>query len=817
MRGFLQDLRYSLRQLKKSPAFAITAVLTLALGIGANVAVFTVMNATLLNPSGVPHPDGVVALRAGYKFGDLANISISPPDFEDSVEGKEVFTSTAVLSSVSFNYARDSGPPELLNGAQVSWQWFDVFWAQPMLGRVFRPEEDVPGANHEVVLSYRTWQKRFGGDRNVIGRKLQLNREYYEVVGVMGPAFAWPNKAELWTPLALKPSQLTDPNFRFNEYLFGVARLRPGKTNAEANAYLGQRVAMVRAAAAQRGATFVSDGGWREFSMPLIDYVSGDLRKPLSLMLGAVALVLLIACANIAGLQLARASGRQREVSIQIALGSSRSRLMRQAFAESLLLSVSGVVVGIALAHFVVPALLSLSAPSVFLNVTPKLNIAVLLFVASIGALCALLCGTAPAWHMTHSKWFQALQESGRSETASPTRQRLRSSLVVVEIAVAMLLLFGAGLLVRSLQELQSVQTGFDPSHLITGAVTLPDSTYKNDEQRENFYVALENQLRNLPGAQKVAIVDALPFSGNGGSSSFSIKGQVVPKGDPGPHANIRLVTADYFNTLGIPLLRGRVFTTGDRATTQPVVVIDDVLARQYFGNQEPLGQQINFGGKDTKDDPLRTIVGIVKHARASSLESDTNEGFYYFPIDQVPDKSAYIAVRTSGAPMAMVNAVRDALRAVDSGQALYDVKTMDERVDESLLGRRFIVVLLSIFAGLALLLSALGLYGVISYSVKLRTRELGVRMALGAQRGDVLQLVLGRGMQLAAIGIVVGLLTTFALGRLLNSMLYQVSVFNPLALLATSSLLAATVLLASYIPARRAAQLDPMRTLREE
>jgi predicted permease len=775
------------------------------------------MNATLLNPSGVPHPDGVVALRAGYKFGDLANINVSPPDFEDATEGKEIFTSAAVMNGASFNYTRDSAMPELLNGAQVSWQWFDVFWARPMLGRVFRADEDVPGANHEVVLSYRTWQKRFGSDPNVLGRKLELNREYYEVVGVMGPDFAWPNKAELWTPLALKPSVLTDPNSRFNEYLFGVARLRPGKTNAEANAYFGHRIELVRAAAAQQGSSFVSDGGWREFSMPLIDYVSGNMRKPLGLLLGAVGLILLIACANIAGLQLARASGRQREISIQIALGSSQARLMRQAFAESFLLSVFGVVAGIVIARVTVPLLLSLSAPSVFLNVTPRINSSILLFVAGVGAICALLCGMAPSWHMTHSRWFQSLQESGRSETASPARQRLRSSLVVVEIAVAMLLLFGAGLLVRSLQQLQKVQTGFDPGHIITGAITLPDSAYKTDEQQVNFFVALESQLRNAPGASKVAIVDTLPFTNGGGSASFSIKGQVVPKGQPGPHANNRVISSDYFSTLGIPLLRGRFFTTGDRWGTQAVVIIDDTLARQYFPNQDPIGQQINFSGKDTKDDPMRTIVGIVMHARSNSLEADTNEGFYYFPIDQYPNTSVYIAVRTTGSPVAIENALRDAVRAVDSTQALYDVKTMDERVDDSLLSRRFIVVLLSIFAGLALLLSALGLYGVINYSVKLRTRELGVRMALGAQRGDVLRLVLGRGVQLAALGLVVGLAASFALGRVLDSLLYHVSIFNPVALFATSSLLAATVLLASYLPARRAARLDPMRTLREE
>jgi predicted permease len=815
MRGFLQDLRYSFRQLKKSPGFAITAALTLALGIGANVAVFTVMNAALLNPSGIPHPQKVVALRAGYKLGDLASISLSPGDLEDAMEGKGVFTSAAGMNPANFNYSGDSATPELLQGAKVTWQWFDVFWARPLLGRVFRAEEDQPGAEHEVILSYPTWKKRFGGDEHILGRKLQLNRESYEVIGVMGPEFAWPNKAEIWTPLGLKPSQYTDPNFRFNEYLFSVARLREDKTIQEANAYLEQRSQRVKFAGGDLG-SFAQSAGWHEFCMALVDYVAGDMRKPMKFLLAAVALVLLIACANIAGLQLARASGRQREVSIQIALGSSRALLLRQAFAESLLLAVGGVVIGLGLAWIAVPALLSLAPPTVSGNISAHMNGSVLAFVAAIGVQCALLCGTAPSWHMTHTRWFQALQEGGRSDSASPARQRLRSSLVVVEIAIAMLLLFGAGLLVRSLQQLEKVQTGFDPHSLMTGAITLPTSIYKEKEQQVNFFGALEDQLKNVSGAQRVAIVDALPFSNNGGSASFSIKGQTVPPNQPGPHGNVRVISSDYFGTLGIALVRGRVFTTRDRFKTQPVAIVDETLARQYWPGQDPIGQQINFGGNGA-DDPLRTIVGVVKHAKASSLESDTNEGFYYLPISQVAIESAFVAVRTAGAPMAVVGAVRNAVHSVDPGQALYDLKTMDDRVDSSLVGRRFLVVLLSIFAGLALLLSALGLYGVINYSVKLRTRELGVRMALGAQRGDVLQLVLGKGMQLAAVGLIAGLLASFALGRVLNSMLYNVSIFNPLSLVATSSLLAATVLLASYLPARRAAKLDPMRTLRQE
>lgn len=817
MRGFVQDLRYSFRQLRKSPVFAIAAVLTLALGIGANVAVFTVMNATLLNPSGIPHPDGVVALRASYNQGDLGNISLSPPDFEDANEGKEIFTSAAVMKGMDFNYSPDGGgTPELLRGARVSWQWFDVFWAQPILGRVFRPEEDQPGAEHEVVLSYATWKKRFGGDPHVLGRKLQLNQESYEVVGVMGPEFAWPNRAEMWMPLALKPSIYTDPNDRFNEYLFGVARLRPGKTLADANAYLAHRSQQVYQAGG-RLADYVKAVQWHIFAMPLVEFVSGKMRKPLAFLLGAVALVLLIACANIAGLQLARASSRQREVSIQIALGGSRVRLIRQALAESLLLSVTGVALGLMVAKYSIPVLLSIAPEALTRNVHASVNGSVLTFVAVLGVACALLCGVAPSWHMTHIRWFQALQEGGRSESSSPASQRARSALVVVEIAIAMLLLFGAGLLVRSLNAIQQVDTGLDPRNVLTAAITLPSAVYNNDEQQANFYSALETQLKQIPGVQHAALCDELPFSDAGSrSASFSIEGQPVPVNMPAPHANLRVISPDYFVTLGIPLLGGRFFTPQDGAHSQPVAVIDDVLARQYFPHSNPIGQHINFGGTPDQD-PWREIVGIVHHSRMSSLEADTTEGVYYFPMEQAPRDSAFIAVKTAGSPLSFVGQIKNAVRNVDSSQAVYDVQTLDDRIDESLVGRRFLVTLLSIFAGLALLLSAVGLYGVIAYSVRLRTRELGVRLALGAQRSDILKLVLGHGIQLAVTGVLIGLAASFALGRIFQSLLFKVSIFNPLALLATSSLLLATVLFASYLPARRAARLDPMRTLREE
>lgn len=811
MTGTLQDLRYAARGLRKSPAFMIVAVLTLALGIGANIAVFAVMNAILLNPSGIPHPDSVVALRAKYSLADLSNISISPPDFGDAVAGKDVFTSAAIMQPANFNYSGNGTTPERLVGANVSWQWFDVFWASPYLGRVFRPEEDQPNANHEVVLAYHTWNRRFGGDPAIVGKSLLLNQESYQVVGVMRPDFNWPNGTELWTPIALPSGRYFDSNYRFNENLFGVARLRSGVTLERANAFLKLRTAQEISAEGQD--SFGQRSGWGMFAMSLIEFVAGNLRKPLAILLAAVATVLLIACANIAGLLLARATGRQHEVSIQIALGAGNGRLVQQALLESLVLAVAGVLLGLLIAHFTIPLLLLLAPAALAGNLSVHMGGSVLVFVSVIGVLCVLLCGTVPAWHMTHSRWFQILQEGGRSGTSGRARQRLRSALAIGEIALAMLLLVGAGLLLRSLAQVERLDTGFEPHGLMTAVFSLPPA-YKTDEQQAAFMTAAEREFRSIPGVKDAALADALPFSANGGLSSFSIKGRAKAPNDPGPHGSIRLISPDYFSTLRIPLLRGRFFTPEDRAKTEQVAVIDATLARQYWPNEDPLGQHISFGDNS----PWMTIVGIVAHAKSNSLEADVKEGFYFLPLAQSPNPGGEIAVRTdSGAPETVASAIQAAIRRVDPNQPLYNVKTMEERVDTSLVGRRFLVVLLSVFAGLALLLAALGLYGVISYSVRLRTRELGIRVALGAGRGDVLRLILGQGVRLAGLGLVLGLGATFIAGRALSSLLYNVSLFNPATLLLTSLLLLATVLLASYLPAHWATKVQPMVALRDE
>ena len=849
MHTIFHEFRYALRQLRHSPGFALVSVLTLALGIGANIAVFSVTNAVLLNPSGIPNAGGLVALRARYRaIPDLSNINVSPPDFADAAEGKDIFSSAAIMNGASFNYSRENGNPELLNGAKVSSGYFDTFGVKPLMGRGFTPEEDQPSAEREVVLSYRAWEKHFGSDPNIVGQSLTLNNQAYRVVGVMGPSFNWPNQAELWAPIALPPARYKDANYRYNEYLFAVARLRPGVTLQQANAYLNMKAEQNIASESASKADTTTSGapksfgrasGWGMFAIPLTEYIGGSLRKPLTMLLIAVGMVLLIACANIAGLQMARATARQRELAVRVALGAQRGRLLRQALVESIVLTLAGVALGFVVAMVTAPVLLRYLPDMLSTHIRPSFRGPVLLFVTGIAVVCSLLCGLVGAWQRSKPGWFNALQEGGRSGTGGAVHQRVRSALVVTQIALSLVLLAGAGLLLSSLKALQQVDTGFVPSSLLSARFTLPQSVYgpvpvanpssdkdiaakqakaaedASDAKVAAFYTALEDRLRSIPGVSSVALADSVPFDNNGGSASFFIQGRPAAPNDPGPHANVQVVSPDYFSALKIPPVMGRAFSPQDRQGTEPVVMVDTVLAHQYWPGKNPIGEHISID--DRVKGPWRVIVGVVAHARVSSLESDTNEGFYYFPAAQVPQLSTAIVARSSRSAEDLKGDLAAAVRAVDSSVPIYDVKTMEERVNESLIGRRFVVLLLTTFAALALLLAALGLYGVISYSVRLRTRELGVRMALGAQRGEVMQMVLLQGARLAVIGVVLGVFFAALLGRIFSSLLFKVGVLNVVPWIAATVILVATVLLASYLPARRAASIEPMKALRTE
>jgi predicted permease len=813
MQTLLHELRYALRQLRKAPGFTLIAVLTLALGIGANIAVFSVTNALLLNPSGIPHASGMVALRARYlALADLSNIGISAPDYGDAADGKDIFQSTAALQVSNFNLSRENSTPILLTAAKVTSGYFDVFQVQPWMGRVFTAAEDQPGAEHEVVLAHRTWKNEFGSDPNIVGRSVILNQQSYRIIGVMGPGFNWPNQAQIFLPLALPPGRYHDQNYRYNENMGGFARLRPGITLEKANAYLDMKTQ--QNIQSEGSNSYGQASRWGMFCLPLNEFAAGPMRTPLTMLLIAVGMVLLIACANIAGLQITRASARDRELAVRIALGASRFVLMRQAIFESVILTAGGVILGFAAAVVTTPLLLRALPTILRAQISPSFYGPVLLFVVAVAVICSLLCGVVPAWHRTQPGWFNALQEGSRSGTTGVARQRARSSLAVAQVALSLLLLAGSGLMLTSLQALQRVEVGFDARNLLSGSISLPPTVYDKDEKQASFYMALQDRLRSIPGVTSAALADSVPFSNNGGFASFVVKGKPVGPNEPGPHGGIHLVSSDYFSTLRIPVLFGRSFNDQDRAGGHMVAVVDDVLAHQYWPNENPVGQYLGF---DAKKGPWYEIVGVVKHARSSSLEADGNEGTYFLSLPQNPLTTASLVIRSSQSPESLTEAIAAAVRGVDSGIPVYDVKTMQQRVDESLVGRRFVVFLLSSFAALALLLAAMGLYGVITYSVSLRTRELGVRMALGAQRSRVLQLVLMQGMRLAAIGVVCGAVAGLALSRLFSSLLFEVGVLSVLPWLASISVLLLVVLVATYLPARRAASIEPMQALRTE
>ena len=805
-------LRIACRTLAKSPAFSLTAIAALALGIGANTAIFSVINQVLLHPAGVSDPERVVALRAKYDKLSLKSIPVSIPDFADVEKSTQLFESGAVLGQGSYNYT-GSGVPERLQGATVSQQWFDVFGAKPQLGRIFQPEEDRPNANQVVVLSFAAWKRLFGQDSGVLGRTMELNGMPYRVVGVMGPEFRWPASADLWIPLGLAADAYDQKN-RFNEAYTAFVRLKRGVPLSQASAFVDILANRVRNDGTSNAA-FAKDSAWGMFLSPFTDFVAGDTKTPLLVLLASVGFVLLIACSNIAGLMLARASGRSREIAVRAALGAGRWDLIRQTLLESLVLSFAGAAAGLGLALAGVRGLLAFAPEDAAVTLNVRMDATVLLFTAGAAIAAGILFGIIPAWQISRLDRFDALKEGGRSGSAGLRRQRLRGGLVIGEVALALVLLVSTGLFLRSLASLEEVNPGFSAQGVMTGFVALPPNHYKDPAKEMAFYRAVLDGLKNQAGVSMAAAAVQVPFNGQTGSSSFAIQGRPSPPGDPGPHGDIAFVTPGYFEALRIPLMRGRVFTDRDNASTAPVALVDDTLAREYWPNQDPVGQHIRFD----PDQPWATIVGVVGHTKNTDLAGDTVKGKYYFSMFQstfLVGANTFL-VHTNSDPARASAALRDAVHAVDPTLAVSQMRLLSDMVASSLAPRRFVVTLLGIFAGLALLMAVIGLYGVISYSVAQRTQELGIRMALGAQGREVLGLVVGEGMQLAGAGALIGLGVSLAFSRLLKNQLFHVSAFDPLTFGVMALVLIAAALFACYIPARRATRVDPMEALRYE
>ncbi|HSK09893.1 MAG TPA: ABC transporter permease [Vicinamibacterales bacterium] len=804
------ELRLAVRSLLRSPGFTLTALAALALGIGANSAVFGLVNQLLVNPPGMADPERVVAIRAAYDKLGMKSISISGPDFADVRDSDATFEAAAVMSGGDLNYT-GGGEAERLIGASVSVRWFDVFGAKPSLGRVFLPEEDREHASPVAILAHASWQRLFGGDPGVVGRTIELNRKPYRIVGVMPAEFRWPRNVEIWVPLQLPAAEFT-PDYRFNEHLVGFARTKPGVTVEEADAVV--RVLADRLRQGQDElATFARDAGWRMFAVSARDFIAGETRTPLLVLFGAVAFVLLIACANIAGLMVARGASQSRDTAVRAALGASRAQLIRRTLVESLVLSCAGALLGLALAYAGMRGLVLLAPERMIPGFLPRLDAMMLAFTAVATVVSALLFGLVPAWHSARSAPFEALKASGRTAGAARSH-RLRSGLVIAETALALVLLVGAGLFIRSLARLQQVDPGFDASSVMTAGVALPEASYAEPARRAAFFHMVVENLAATPGVTAAGVGFPLPFSGGNSSGSFGIEGRTPNPGEPGPHADQRSVTPGYFAALRIPLVAGRLFTEQEQMDGLRVAVIDDALARQYWPGESPLGKRIRGGGPNA---PWSTIVGIVRHVKHSSLAEDSGKGVCYYSMYQRPMPMGGIVARAEGDAAPLAAAIRSAVRRADAGQPVSRLRSMEDMVATSMSASRFVTRLVAFFALVALGLAALGLFGVISYMTTQRTQEIGLRMALGAERWSVRLMVVRQGVRLAAIGVAMGLAAALVLARLIASQLYDAAPVDVPTFTVTVAILLLAAVAASYLPARRASRIDPLVALRDE
>ena len=804
----LRDLRYAGHNLRRSPGFATLAVLIMALGIGANTAVFSLVNQLLLHPPGISEPQRIVVVRTMY---DKLNLDFelgSPPALADARANKQIFEHAAAVRPASFNYA-DRTVPVRLPGAEVSAEWFDVFGARPLLGRVFSADEDRPNANRVVVLAYDAWLRLFGGDPGVVGRAIQLNQLPYEIIGVMGRGFHQPRAVDIWVPLALPPRAFAPQNW-FNGSISVLARIQPAVAFAQAEAWLKWHAQQVAQAAPANLRDLVKDWGWGMRASRFSDSNAGTSKTPILILLAAVGLVLLIASANIAGLTLARTSARMQEFAVRSALGAARGRLLRQALVESLILAAAGGAAGVLLARVNMTLLLRLAPESAAAGLEARMDLFVLLFATITTLAAGLFFGLASAWQSSRVDPYNALKHGGR--TVSGARQGLRSGLVVAEAALALVLMVAAGLFLRTLARLQTVNPGFDPRGVLTAAYSLPPA-YANPLKQAEFARSVLDYLQRAKGVTAASIGRPIPFGNELEGAAFMIEGRIVPAGEAMPQGERRWVTPDYLRTLGIRLERGRFLGDSDRAGAEPVFVIDDKLARQYWPSEDPIGKRI----RPLSGEGWYTIVGIVSHVVQSDLGGDTGRGVYYTSLYQRPMPTGHILVKTSGDLSIAVAALRNAVRAADPNLPLYDVKTMETLLADSLAPRRFAMRLLGFFAAAALLLAALGLYGILSYAITLRTREIGIRIALGAERGAVLRLVVGQGLRLAGTGVVIGVATAILAGRLIERQLFEVRAFDPPTIVTAVCALMAAALLASWIPAQRAMRADPAVALRYE
>ncbi len=803
-----QDLRYGLRMLRKKPGFTAVAVLALALGIGANTAIFSVVNTVLLRP--LPYRDAgrLVWLWETNQTSGIKQEPASLPNFDDWRNQNKSFEGMAAFLKSALNLTGES-EPERIPCLYVTANFFSVLGVEPVLGRSFKPEENKPGNHRVVILSNELWRRRFGANPQIVGQSITFNGNPYTVVGVMPPGFKNPTlegrtAAEFYAPLPIN----IDPLTRRRDYLSVIARLKPDVSLEQARA----EMETITSTLAQQYTA--PNAGWSVSVIPLQERIVGDVRTAMWLLMGIVGFLLLIACANVANLLLARSAARQQEIAVRQALGANRWRLVRQFLTESVLLALLGGGLGLMLAVWGIEALVKLSPGDIPRLDEVSINWPVFAFTLGLSLLSGIVFGLLPALHATKPNLSESLKEGGRSATEGLGSNRLRSALVVSEIAIALTLLIGAGLIIKSFIRLQDVDPGFKPERILALDIALPGAKYREAPKMVAFYNQLLTRVAALPQVESSALVSALPLTGGESFLSFTIEGRPAPPPNQVVDAEYRVVSPNYFATMGIPLVRGNGFTERDDANVAQVLIINETMAKKYWPGEDPIGKRINLADPPTI--LWRTIVGIVRDGRHERLDAEPYPQMYA-AYTQNPQGQMTLVTRASAEPLSLVPAIRGELMAVDKDQPLYNVRTMAQVMSDSIARQRFNMLLIAIFANIGLILAAVGIYGVISYSVTQRTHEIGIRMALGAQTIDVLKLVLGQGLLLALVGVGVGVLAALGLTRLMTSLLFGVSTTDPLTFLGISLLLTAVALLACYIPARRAMKVDPIIALRYE
>ncbi|HWS87826.1 MAG TPA: ABC transporter permease [Pyrinomonadaceae bacterium] len=813
----LQDVRYAVRALWKSPGFTLVAVLALALGIGANTAIFSVVNAVLLRPLPYAESGRLVAVGQTYPENRATPSNTSYRNFTDWKEQARAFERMAAYYTTTFTRT-GGGESVRLRGAVVTHDMFDLLGATPALGRGFRPEDERPGGGGDgrpAVLSYECWRRDFGGDRGVLGRAVTLNEKGYTVVGVMPAGFRFPvqgQPTEVWTSTASDAERPKGPGTIMEGRGFRtwrvVARLREGVGPEEAQAEMDSVAANLASAYPEAN----KEVGVRV--MPLLESVVGPLRPTMLLLFGAVGFVLLIACVNVANLLIEHAVRRRKEITVRVALGASRWRVARHLLVESLLLSLAGGALGTLLALWLTELLVAFSPERITRVAEARLDARVLLFTLGVSVLTGAVFGLAPALAASKVNLTEALNDGGHGSTGGLRHNRLRGLLVVAEVAMAMVLLVGAGLLVQSLLNLRRVDPGFNPENVLTLSVSVPPSKYPR-ERGADFYSRLLERVAALPGVTAASATSSLPLSGEAATTGFDIEGRPAEPGRE-PVGEVQSVAPGYFRTMGIPLLGGREYDRRDTFGSAPVVVINEALARQYFPGEDPLGKRIKPGFSTAGPGVMREIVGVVGNVRHRGLDAESRPAFY-FADAQMPMWGLTLVVRAAADPAALAGPVRERVRELDPDVPVYRVRTIEDFVSISVAEPRFNTLLIGLFAALALLLTVVGIYGVTSYAVTQSRRELGIRVALGARPRDIIRLMLGRGLVLTLAGLGVGLAAVFGLTRYMAGMLFGVRPLEPATLALLSLLLGSVALLACYLPARRAAKVDPLVALKSE